>query len=69
MKCDVSHTVDDASFGFWDAEKWGDSPIHEFACDGDAVVIMQDPGDDEGVALCAEHAMEALRDEPMGAAR
>jgi hypothetical protein len=60
QKCDVIHTVDDASFGYWD-QSWGDSPIHEFPCGGDAVVIMQDPGDDEGTALCAEHAKEALR--------
>lgn len=62
-RCDVIHEVDDASFGYWNSA-WGDSPIHEFPCDGEAVVIMQDPWDPEdetGIALCAKHAMEALR--------
>jgi len=58
--CEVEHSVSDADFGYW-SPTWGEAPVHVFLCGAEAVVIMQDPGDDEGVALCAEHAMEALR--------
>lgn len=59
--CDMIHTVDDASFGYWDTEKWGDSPVHEFRCDDpNTVVAVKDPLDGTVYEFCADCAKWGL---------
>lgn len=53
--CEAVHTVDDASFGYWN-EAWGDSPVHEFPCGGIPTVLVTDPFDGGEYALCTECA-------------
>lgn len=59
--CEWTHTVSDASFGYWNDEKWGEAPIHEFPCGEPAeVFVLPEPDSpwDERIALCITHSLE-----------